>query len=70
MLFDKNIEPKCTYCKTGMPIPYSEEIACVRHGIMSPDDSCRRFIYDPIKRVPEVAAPYSPGEFTEDDFSL
>ena len=52
MLFSCNIAPSCSYCRLGTSIG-NGEIACVRRGITSAGGSCKRFIYDPIKREPE-----------------
>lgn len=53
MLFRKDIEPCCTYCSHGRR-GTDEEVLCVHHGVMQPWDKCRRFEYDPLRRVPEA----------------
>ena len=70
VLFNKHIEPKCEYCRHGESIPKSLEIACRKHGIMSPDNRCRSFSYDPLRRVPDAPVSFKPGDFSEDDFSI
>lgn len=69
MLFEKDIEPRCAYCKRGTPLD-EEQVICIRRGIVSPAGSCRRFKYDPLKRVPPrpVAADFS--HLKEEDFVL
>ena len=49
MLFQKHIEPRCTYCARGTQLE-SDKILCGRHGVVSPGGSCRSFQYDPLKR--------------------
>ena len=46
-----------------------ESVLCPKKGIMDKDFSCKRFRYDPLKRVPEKREPKLP-EFSPDDFSL
>ena len=54
MLFQKNIEPRCTYCQRGTPLD-EEKILCTKQGVVAPGGSCRSFKYDPLKRVPPPA---------------
>ncbi len=51
MLFKRNIDPSCTYCRRGKQIT-EETILCQRKGVVSPAGSCTAFRYDPLKRVP------------------
>ena len=52
MLFRSKIEPSCSYCRHGRP-GQDDEVLCIHHGVMQPWDKCRRFDYDPLRRVPE-----------------
>jgi hypothetical protein len=63
-----NITPKCEYCGFGTPAPDGEHILCEKAGLPSPDFSCKKFKYDPLKRTP--LKPREMGEFTADDFKL
>lgn len=67
-LIGQNIEPKCCYCKFGQMAPNNNNVLCIKKGIMNTDDKCRKYIYDPLKRVP-VRMP-DLQKFTEDDFRL
>ena len=69
MLFRKNIDPRCAYCRRGVQIS-EREVACVKRGIMPVEGSCRRFRYDPLKRVPPRPAPLETARLKESDFSL
>ena len=40
MLFQKNIEPRCTYCQRGTPLD-EEKILCTKQGVVAPGGSCR-----------------------------
>ena len=69
MLFNKKIDPCCSYCSTGTRISETE-VACLKRGIVSAAGQCRKFKYDPLKRrPPDPAAPVS-GKFTGEDFSI
>lgn len=70
MLFEKNIEPKCEYCSRGDYLADKDGVACIKRGVMSPDDHCRRFKYDPLKRVPDAPRTLVVGNYSEEDFSL
>jgi len=52
MLFRNDIEPCCAYCKHGSQISV-DRVGCVKRGIVSLWGSCRKFVYDPLKRQPE-----------------
>ena len=47
------ISPQCALCEEGRPSPDGKKVLCLRRGIMKPDDVCRRFSYDPLKRKPK-----------------
>ena len=69
MLFDRNIEPNCGYCRYGANLGFGE-IACAKHGIMAAHGNCSAFRYEPTKREPIVSQRPKKSEFSEDDFSL
>ena len=68
-MFEKNIEPNCSYCRYATDLGYGEYF-CVRRGIMEGHGSCGRFRYEPTKRVPPALPRLKDSEFTEDDFSI
>lgn len=69
MLFRKKHPRSCLYCRHCTQIDETQ-ILCIKCGIVSPDHSCRRFSYDPFKRVPP--RPKSPDliKYSKEDFSL
>ena len=69
MLFNKKIEPCCAYCANGSRISETE-VACLKRGVVSAGGSCRKFAYDPLKRVPSRPAPVDTEKFTAEDFEL
>ena len=67
-LFRKKIEKRCAYCEFGSAISETA-VACPRKGVMDAAAHCRRFRYDPFKRVPPRPSSvaehsHSPEEFT------
>ncbi|WRS27583.1 hypothetical protein U6B65_00210 [Oscillospiraceae bacterium MB08-C2-2] len=65
-LFGNRIDPACRYCSMGFWSNDSKMILCTRKGIVAPDFHCRRFDYDPLRRIPRrlPALPeFDPAEF-------
>ncbi len=62
-------EPKCEYCQRGKMSADGNSILCPKKGVMNKDFSCKKFRYDPLKRIPENNKPKLP-EFTTEDFAL
>lgn len=67
-LFSTTIPPACEYCQHGRPATDPKMILCQKKGVVSPYYKCRRFLYDPLKRVPRPR-PRLP-RFTAEDFQL
>ncbi|MBE6998888.1 MAG: hypothetical protein E7428_01705 [Ruminococcaceae bacterium] len=51
MLFNKKIEPRCVYCSRYFAVDEDHGI-CDRRGPVYAGGACRKFKYDPLKRVP------------------
>lgn len=63
MLFRKKIDRYCTYCQFAGKID-DETMVCQFCGIVPSNHRCRRFRYDPLRRIPgRPAAP----KHTHDD---
>lgn len=69
MLFRKDIEKICAYCAHSRELS-EDQLLCIKKGIVVPNHSCHRFVYDALKRVPPQNAPLSFERFSEEDFSL
>ena len=67
-LINSSIEPKCAYCANGTRSSDKKRILCTKRGVMLPDSSCGRFVYDILKREPRPK-PRLP-EFDKSDFEL
>lgn len=68
-LFRREMEPRCAYCRQGEAIS-EREVICLRRGLVMAEDSCRRFRYDPLKRVPPRPASLEIGRLRKEDFSI
>lgn len=69
MLFRKKIERACAYCQHGVAL-CDGQVLCVKKGVKNPEESCRRFLYDPFKRIPAKAKALDFSRYDNDDFSL
>lgn len=69
MLFRKDIEPRCAYCAHGSAIS-DTEVACPWKGVTAAEYHCRRFRYDPFKRVPPRPVKLETGRLREEDFKI
>lgn len=62
----EGVEPACRFCALGEAS--GKDILCSKMGPVSEDFCCRRFRYDPLKRVPKKM-PKLP-QFDPSDFTL
>ena len=69
MLFRKKIEKTCAYCQHGTSID-GEQVLCAKKGVVPPCGKCRKFIYDPCKRIPPKQKALNFDQFNELDYSL
>ena len=58
-LFGNNIKPACKYCEHSSKLSESDEtegesikLNCAKFGEVKPYDSCKKFVYSPLKRIP------------------
>ena len=49
---DAEYEKICLYCEHAAPSYDSERMLCDLRGIVNAGHKCRKFIYDPLKRIP------------------
>lgn len=69
MLFRKRIEKSCTYCANGTVID-GGQVLCIKKGVVPIDGKCRKFAYDPCKRVPGKPKALDFKKYDNEDFSL
>ena len=69
MLFRKKIEKSCSYCKFGTRLD-DEEVLCSRKGLVSINGKCRKFRYEPLKRIPIKPKAQNFDAYKDEDFTL
>lgn len=69
MLFRKKMERACAYCLHGAELE-DGQILCAKKGLKSAADQCRKFKYDPCKRIPVKAKALDFSKYDQEDFSL
>ena len=69
MLFRKKIQKSCEYCTNGTLLD-NGQILCIKRGLTANVEKCRKFRYDPFKRVPRKPKAIDFSQYNEDDFSL
>jgi len=52
----EDIEQLCAMCENSSAIFDPENVLCKHHGVVSATHKCRKFVYDPLKRVPSKSA--------------
>lgn len=68
-LFRRKIEPRCEYCARAAALD-EDTILCTKKGMKSIDGKCRKFKYDPCKRIPTKAKALDFEKYKEYDYSL
>lgn len=69
MLFRKKIDGCCGYCAHSATLD-EDTVMCAKKGVRSIDDKCRKFTYDPCKRVPGKVKALDFAKYEECDYSL
>ncbi len=69
MLFRKKIEPDCALCIHCMAKD-QYTMHCKIKGVMAPGDPCRKFQYDPTKRIPGKQKAMDFSKYEDYDYSL
>lgn len=69
MLFRKKIPRSCAYCTHGVCLE-EDQVLCAKKGLRTLEDSCRKFRYDPCKRIPGKMKAPDFSKFRGEDFSL
>ena len=67
-LFNKDIKKSCLWCEHGRKSEYTDEIFCRKRGVTTAGDYCRKYKYDPLKRVPEKQNLFT--DYKDDDFKI
>lgn len=68
-LFRKKIERRCEYCAKCTKLD-EDTILCAKKGIRAVDSKCRKFQYDPTKRIPTKPKALDFEKYKQYDYSL
>lgn len=69
MLFRKKISKSCAYCLHGTAMD-SEQVLCIKKGVVPLCGKCRKFAYDPCKRVPVKPKALNFAQYEDVDYTL
>jgi hypothetical protein len=67
-LYGNHITPACETCEHGQRSFDGKVVLCPRRGAMPLYERCRKYVYDPLKRIPHRAPKQT--EHTAEEFSL
>ncbi len=69
MLFRKKMPRSCSYCINAAKLN-DEEVLCMKRGVMPINKFCRKFTYDPCKRIPPKPKASDFSKYDQEDYSL
>lgn len=69
MLFRKNMAKSCAYCAHAARID-EDTLLCSKRGFVSVFQQCRRFKYDPLRRIPLKMKAQNFSKYSPEDFLL
>ena len=69
MLFRKKIQRACSYCLYSTKLD-EDTVLCSKKGVRNAESPCRKFKYDPCKRIPAKAKALDFSKYQSEDFSL
>lgn len=70
MIYRDCENPKCFFCAYSSSLAATDDMICTKTGIVKKDDLCKKFRYDPQKRVPKRVPKLNTKKFSKDDFSI
>ena len=69
MLFRKDMEKRCVHCEKASVID-ENDMLCRKYGVVSRNYGCKKFEYDPLKRIPNKTVYPDSDRYDTKDFSL
>ena len=69
LLFRKKIDRACSYCQFAGKVD-GESMFCQKYGVVPAGHHCRKFRYDPLKRVPSRPKVKRFDQLDDKDYSL
>ena len=67
-LYGNDITASCNICIHGNPAANGDAILCAKRGVMPLHERCRRFVYDPLRRIPKQPPPLR--QYEAEEFSI
>ena len=67
-LYGNSVQATCEHCLHGRRSSDGKAILCPKKGVMPLYHHCRKFEYDPLKRIPSRQP--KPQKFTKEDFKI
>lgn len=69
MLFRKKTPRSCTTCLYSANLS-NHQLLCAKHGVVADSYSCRKYRYDPCKRIPPSVKAPDFEKYKAEDFTL
>lgn len=69
MLFRKKNQKSCEYCAWGTKIA-EQQVLCSKRGVVAVSYACRKYTYDPCKRIPCKPKALDLNKYKDSDFTL
>lgn len=69
MLFRKKMPRSCSYCMNATKLN-EDEVLCIKRGVRAANKPCRKFTYDPCKRIPSKPKASDFSKYDNEDYSL
>ena len=69
MLFRKDTEKRCGLCEHASIID-ENDMLCRKYGVVSCHYACKKYKYDPLKRIPKKTAYPAADRYDTKEFSL
>ena len=69
MLFRRKIPKSCSTCLFSTALT-DHQMLCTKHGVISDSYFCRKYKYDPCKRIPPCMKAPDFDKYKDEDFSL
>ena len=70
MIYRECENPKCLFCAYSAAIATTDDMVCSKYGIVNQDSKCKKFRYDPQKRLTKRKPKLDTKKFKEEDFAL
>lgn len=67
-LYGNSIQPCCEYCAHGRKSSDGKAVLCTKRGVMPLYHHCRKYLYDPLKRIPFRQPAI--GKYSEEEFRI